>query len=97
MEGTGLLDILANRHRKWRSRLLGEIIVNGLYLSPAKMESCVSYVQKEAEFFLDMSVRQTLLFTTLLREPGNGQSFDTKGRVSTLKYLQSEIIHCINH
>lgn len=81
-EGTALLDILANRHRKWRCRLRGEFMVNGLYLTLKKLEKCVAYVPKHADFGPDMSVRQTLLFTSLLQEPDNNRGFDTKSRVS---------------
>lgn len=57
-------------------------MVNGLYLTLKKLEKCVAYVQKQADFGPDMSVRQTLLFTSLLQEPDNNRGFDTKSRVS---------------
>lgn len=59
-------------------------MVNGLYLTLKKLEKCVAYVQKHADFGPDMSVRQTLLFTSLLQEPDNNRGFDTKSRVSDL-------------
>ncbi|XP_042910470.1 ATP-binding cassette sub-family G member 8 isoform X2 [Parasteatoda tepidariorum] len=83
-EGTSLLDILANRHRKWRCRLRGEFMVNGLYLTLKKLEKCVAYVQRHTDFGPDMSVRQTLLFTSLLQEPDNNRGFDTKSRINAL-------------
>lgn len=83
-EGTALLDILANRHRKWRCRLRGEFMVNGLYLTLKKLERCVAYVQRYTDFGADMSVRQTLLFTSLLQEPENNRGFDTKSRINAL-------------
>ncbi|GFY47202.1 ABC transporter G family member 4, partial [Trichonephila inaurata madagascariensis] len=83
-EGTALLDILANRHRKWRCRLRGEFMVNGLYLTLKKLEKCVAYVQRHTDFGPDMSVRQTLLFTSLLQEPDNNRGFDTKSRINAL-------------
>lgn len=83
-EGTALLDILANRHRKWRCRLRGEFMVNGLYLTLKKLEKCVAYVQRYTDFGPDMSVRQTLLFTSLLQEPDNNRGFDTKSRINAL-------------
>ncbi|KFM74661.1 ATP-binding cassette sub-family G member 8, partial [Stegodyphus mimosarum] len=83
-EGTALLDILANRHRKWRCRLRGEFMVNGLYLTLKKLERCIAYVQRHTDFGPDMSVRQTLLFTSLLQEPDNERGFDTKSRINAL-------------
>lgn len=83
-EGTALLDILANRHRKWRCRLRGEFMVNGLYLTLKKLERCVAYVQRHTDFGPDMSVRQTLLFTSLLQEPDNNRGFNTKSRINAL-------------
>ncbi|KAG8193191.1 hypothetical protein JTE90_005541 [Oedothorax gibbosus] len=83
-EGTALLDILSNRHRKWRCRLRGEFLVNGLHLPPTKLARCVAHVQRHADFGPDMSVRQTLLFTSLLQEPDNARGFDTKSRINAL-------------
>lgn len=83
-EGTALLDILANRHRKWRCRLRGEFMVNGLFLTLSKLERCVAYVQRHTDFTPDMSVRQTLLFTSLLQEPESNRGFDTKSRINAL-------------
>ncbi|KAL1485932.1 hypothetical protein MTO96_031653 [Rhipicephalus appendiculatus] len=37
-EGSALLDILANRHPKWGSRLRGNIMFNGLFMPPARLE-----------------------------------------------------------
>lgn len=59
-------------------------MVNGLYLTLKKLEKCVAYVPKHADIGPDMSVRQTLLFTSLLQEPDNNRGFDTKSRVSLL-------------
>ncbi|XP_054706333.1 LOW QUALITY PROTEIN: ATP-binding cassette sub-family G member 8-like [Uloborus diversus] len=85
-EGTALLDILSNRHRKWRCRLRGEFLVNGLYLPPKRLQRCVAYVQRctHQGGLPDMSVRQALLFTSLLQEPDNSRGFDTKSRINAL-------------
>ena len=69
-------------------------MVNGLYLTLKKLEKCVAYVQKQADFGLDMSVRQTLLFTSLLQEPDNNKGFDTKSRVSCFYHTFNEISVC---
>lgn len=82
-EGTALLDILANRHRKWGSRLRGDFLFNGLFMPPGRLENCVAYVAKDYELCPDMSVRQWLLFTSLLQEPG-GPGRDTKARINAL-------------
>lgn len=85
LEGTTILDILANRYPKVQSRLHGDIIVNGLRMTPSELEQCVAYVQDESEFSPDMSVRQTLLFASLLQEPSDlSRNRDTKGRINAL-------------
>ncbi|CAN8027596.1 unnamed protein product [Ixodes persulcatus] len=78
-EGTALLDILANRHAKWGSRLRGDLLFNGLFMPPARLEHCVAYVARNWRLWPDMSVRQWMLFTSLLQEPG-GPGRDTKAR-----------------
>jgi len=35
-EGTALCNILANRYNRWRATLGGDILVNGVYVSPCK-------------------------------------------------------------
>ncbi|XP_064476475.1 ATP-binding cassette sub-family G member 8-like isoform X2 [Ornithodoros turicata] len=82
-EGTALLDILANRHSKWGSRLRGDFLFNGLFMPPGRLENCVSYVAKDFQLCPDMSVRQWLLFTSLLQEPA-GLGRDTKARINAL-------------
>lgn len=81
-EGTTFLSVLANRHQTRHSRIRGDLVINGVPAQPNKLEGRVSYVQQDCTFSPDMSVRQTLLFTSLLKEPGNpSRGFDTKGRV----------------
>ncbi|XP_077500584.1 ATP-binding cassette sub-family G member 8 isoform X2 [Amblyomma americanum] len=82
-EGSALLDILANRHPKWGSRLRGDIMFNGLFMPPARLEHCVAYVARNWRLWPDMSVRQWMLFTSLLQEPG-GPGRDTKARINAL-------------
>ncbi|XP_075528671.1 ATP-binding cassette sub-family G member 8 [Dermacentor variabilis] len=82
-EGSALLDILANRHPKWGSRLRGDIMFNGLFMPPARLEHCVAYVARNWHLWPDMSVRQWMLFTSLLQEPG-GPGRDTKARINAL-------------
>lgn len=82
-EGSTLLDILANRQPKWGSRLRGDILFNGLFMPPARLEHCVAYVARQWQLWPDMSVRQWMLFTSLLQEPG-GPGRDTKARINAL-------------
>ena len=39
-------------------------------MSPSRLEDRVSLVDKNINFTCDMSVRQTILFHSLMREPG---------------------------
>ncbi|XP_076346385.1 uncharacterized protein LOC143244854 isoform X2 [Tachypleus tridentatus] len=85
LEGTTILDILADRNDKWRSCLLGDIIVNGLQMTPAKLKFCVAYVQQNFDFSPDLSVQQTLLFTSFLKKPDDpNRKRDLKGRINAL-------------
>lgn len=36
-EGSCLLDVLANRHTRWKGRLQGDFVLNGNHTSPAKV------------------------------------------------------------
>ncbi|UYV84947.1 hypothetical protein LAZ67_X004077 [Cordylochernes scorpioides] len=92
-EGTAILDILANRHRKWLARVRGDLIMNGLNVSPKQLSACVAHVPAELAFSRDMSVRQTLLFTSLLQEPKIGGA--NKDRINAvLEDLQlGELMH----
>ncbi|GAB6028959.1 hypothetical protein CHUAL_004754 [Chamberlinius hualienensis] len=84
-EGTIFLNVLANRHLHKKVRIRGDLVVNGVVTLPDKLENRVSLVQQDCNFSPDMSVRQTLLFTSLLKEPGNpSRGFDTKGRINAL-------------
>ena len=52
-------------------------------MSPSRLEDRVSLVDRNINFTTDMSVRQTILFHSLMREPGTlTRGRDTKGRVS---------------
>ena len=54
-------------------------------MSPSRLEDRVSLVDRNINFTTDMSVRQTILFHSLMREPGTlTRGRDTKGRVSVL-------------
>ena len=53
--------------------------------SPERLEGRVALVEQNIEFSPDMSVRQTLLFHSFLREPGTlTRARDTKGRINAL-------------
>ena len=59
-------------------------------MSPSRLEDRVSLVDRNINFTTDMSVRQTILFHSLMREPGTlTRGRDTKGRVSVLVLSQS--------
>ena len=81
-EGTALCDILSNSYNSWQMKLHGDILVNGVSVSPSRLQDRVAYVRQDNHFSPDMSVRQTMLFHAFLREPGtHTRSRDTKGRV----------------
>jgi ABC-type multidrug transport system ATPase subunit len=84
-EGTALFSILANQHSHLGSNLRGDIIVNGINVQPARLADRVAYVEQDVSFSPDMSVRQTLLFHSFMREPGTlMRSRDNKGRIDAL-------------
>jgi ABC-type multidrug transport system ATPase subunit len=69
--------------------------------SPARLEDRVALVQQDISFTDDMSVRQTLLFHSFLREPGTlTRGRDTKGRINALiedlglSQVIESCIHC---
>ncbi len=69
--------------------------------SPARLEDRVALVQQDISFTDDMSVRQTLLFHSFLREPGTlTRGRDTKGRINALiedlglSQVTESCIHC---
>ena len=43
-EGTALCNILSNRYNRWKSTLGGDILVNGVYVSPGKIIEIVIQV-----------------------------------------------------
>ena len=47
-EGTALCNILSNRYNRWKSTLGGDILVNGVYVSPGKIIEIV--IQFEITF-----------------------------------------------
>ena len=66
------------------------LTTNILSVSPSRLEDRVSLVDRNINFTTDMSVRQTILFHSLMREPGTlTRGRDTKGRVSVLVLSQS--------
>jgi ABC-type multidrug transport system ATPase subunit len=83
-EGTALCDLLSNSFSSWQLRVTGDVVVNGVVVSPRRLQDRVAYARRDADFYAhDMSVRQTMLFHAFLREPGtHARSRDTKGRVS---------------
>lgn len=82
-EGTAFCEILSNSYNSWQYRLHGDILLNGVSVSPARLQDRVAYVRRNNAFGADMSVRQTMLFHSFLREPGaHARSRDAKGRVS---------------
>eukprot|EP00096_Caligus_rogercresseyi_P011213 TRINITY_DN4346_c0_g1_i1.p1 TRINITY_DN4346_c0_g1~~TRINITY_DN4346_c0_g1_i1.p1 ORF type:complete len:975 (+),score=241.06 TRINITY_DN4346_c0_g1_i1:188-3112(+) len=84
-EGTALCDIISNSFNHWNTRLDADIILNGISVSAKRLEDRVSYVKRNINFSPDMSVRQTMLFHSFLREPGaHTRSMDTKGRINAL-------------
>jgi len=84
-EGTALCQILANRHRGIGKRLRGDILINGINVDPSRLADRVALVERDISFTPDMSVRQTLLFHSLMREPGTlTRGRDTKGRINAL-------------
>jgi len=84
-EGTALCSVLANRHSCLGSRLRGDIIVNGINVEPARLSDRVAFVEQDVSFTPDMSVRQTLLFHSFMREPGTlTRGRDNKGRINAL-------------
>ena len=84
-EGTAFCQILSNSYNSWQHRLHGDILLNGVSVSPARLQDRVAYVRRNNAFGADMSVRQTMLFHSFLREPGtHARSRDAKGRVSEM-------------
>ena len=89
-EGTAFCQILSNSFNSWQRRLHGDILLNGVSVSPARLQDRVAYVRRNNAFGADMSVRQTMLFHSFLREPGtHSRARDAKGRVSqiSISYL----------
>ena len=87
-EGTSLLEILANQHSTWGFKVRGDVVFNGVTTSPAGLHDRVAFVQQDAHWCPDMTVRQILLFTALLQAPGHSnRNFDTKGRVRICKWV----------
>ena len=84
MEGSSILNVLANRHNKSRSRMKGDLIYNGVFLTPAKLGETIAYVSQDLELCPKMSTRQTILFATLLRSPARKRTFDTKKRIDAV-------------
>lgn len=89
-EGSALLDVLADRGaglgaNQGRLRMRGDLILNGCLVSPARMASRVAYVQQDCSFSDNLSVRQTMLFSAFLQEPGHlARGFDIKQKIGAL-------------
>lgn len=63
----------------------GDLIYNGVFLTPAKLGETLAYVGQDLELCPKMSTRQTILFATLLRSPARKRTFDTKKRIDAGK------------
>lgn len=83
VEGTAILDVLANRYNRSRGKVKGDFILNGTHLTTTKLSELVAYVSQETSLCPDMTARQTLLFTTLVQKAAKRQ-FDTKKRTNAL-------------
>jgi len=84
-EGTTLCNIIANRHGGVGTKFRGDILINGNNIQPSRLADRVSLVDRNINFTTDMSVRQTILFHSLMREPGTlTRGRDTKGRIDAL-------------
>ena len=69
-----------------------------LSVSPSRLEDRVSLVDRNINFTTDMSVRQTILFHSLMREPGTlTRGRDTKGRVSLSIIIYYILKKNLNH
>ncbi|RWS15545.1 ATP-binding cassette sub-family G member 8-like protein [Dinothrombium tinctorium] len=95
IEGTSILNIMANRFNKRRCRMKGDMILNGVYMTPEKLSEVVGYVSQETKLCPEMSARQTLLFSTLVKRPAKKNSFDTKKRTNAVleELSLSEVRH----
>ena len=90
-EGTAFCQILSNSFNSWQRRLHGDILLNGVSVSPARLQDRVAYVRRNNAFGADMSVRQTMLFHSFLREPGtHSRARDAKGRVSQISISKDD-------
>lgn len=62
----------------------GDLIYNGVFLTPAKLGETLAYVSQDLELCPKMSTRQTILFATLLRSPARKRTFDNKKRIDAV-------------
>lgn len=62
----------------------GDLIYNGVFLTPAKLGETIAYVSQDLDLCPKMSTRQTILFATLLRSPARKRTFDTKKRIDAV-------------
>lgn len=84
MEGTAILDVMADRYNKSTCKVRGDMILNGVYMNPKKLSQLVSYVSQETHLCPQMTSRQTLLFTSLVQKAAKRNDFDTKKRTNAL-------------
>jgi len=84
IEGTAVLEILANKFNKRNSMIKGDIILNGIFMSPQKLGQIATYVSQDCSLCPDMSTRQTLFFSSLLQGPAKKNAFDTKKRTNAV-------------
>ena len=92
-EGTVLLDILANQHSRWNKRIRGDILLNGSHISIQELGRRISYAREDTDFTTDMTVRQTLLFTSYLVKPGHkARRGNLNNKVSTAYTVRSYLL-----
>ena len=63
-EGTALCDILTDSYNSWQMRLHGDILVNGVSVSPSRLRDRVAYVRQDNQV---RSRRLTLSLSSPLR------------------------------
>lgn len=81
-EGNDILEALIDRRGKWGTSLKGAITYNGLNVIPEQLARCAVYAGTNLDFNPNMSLKQTILFTSHLAQPGEpNRKTDTRGRV----------------
>ncbi|KAI1292780.1 ATP-binding cassette sub-family G member 8 [Halotydeus destructor] len=84
LEGTAIMEVLADKYNKHKGRVKGEFILNGSHLTTTKLSELIAYVSQDTDLCPDMTTRQTVLFSTLVQKPAKRNDFDTKKRTNAL-------------